>query len=126
MAFDHLANHRYMNLTTYRKNGDAVTTPVWFAQVNDRLYVFTSPDSGKVKRLRHTQRVQVAPCTSNGKPLGESVEAQARLLMDAGERKLANAALDHKYGWQKGIFNVMMRLRGMKPLEAAFIEVSPS
>ena len=56
-----LDRHRYVALATFRRSGAEVRTPVWFAAVDDRLYVFTAGDSGKVKRLRHSPRARVAP-----------------------------------------------------------------
>ncbi|MCS7071532.1 MAG: PPOX class F420-dependent oxidoreductase [Anaerolinea sp.] len=110
-AFVHLQGHQYMSLTTFRKNGQPVPTPVWFAQEGDKLYVMTQPDSGKVKRIRHNAQVEVAPCDVRGKVLGETHEAMARILPpDQADR--ADKALSRKYGIQKQIFSLVMRLRG--------------
>ncbi len=75
-----LPDSRYVSLTTYRRSGVAVPTPVWAAPDGGDLVVWTRADSGKVKRLRHTSRVTVAPCDVRGNLQGEAVEAQARLL----------------------------------------------
>lgn len=99
-AFPRLQNQQYMSLTTFRKNGDPVPTPVWFAQVGDKLYVFSAANAGKLKRLQHTQRVTVAPCTMSGTITGETQEAVARIL-NADEGRIAIDALNRKYGWQK-------------------------
>ncbi len=93
-----LEGHLYINLTTFRENGDPVPTAVWFAEENGVIYVTTRVESGKVKRIKHTARVDVAPCTIDGQPLGDtSVEGVARILEDSGEREIARAALKHKY-----------------------------
>ena len=104
-AFANLQGHQFMKLTTFRKTGVAVPTPVWFAQEGDRLYVTTQPDAGKIKRIRHTARVLVEPCTVRGDSLGPSVEARAREL-DAREGEQANRALTRKYGIQKRLFDL--------------------
>ena len=57
-----LDRHRYVSLATFRRNGTEVATPVWFAAVDDKLYVVSAGDAGKVKRLRHSPRARVAPC----------------------------------------------------------------
>jgi len=62
-AASDLDRHRYVSLATFRRNGAEVATPVWFAALGARLYVVTSGDSGKVKRLRNTPRARVAPST---------------------------------------------------------------
>lgn len=99
-TFPHLQNQQYMSLTTYRKSGAPVPTPVWFAQVGDKLYVYTSPSAGKVKRISHTPRVTLAPCTASGSVIGTAQEAHAR-IMDASEGHIARDAINRKYGWQK-------------------------
>ncbi len=75
-----LPTSRYVSLTTFRRTGDAVATPVWAAPDGADLVVWTRADSGKVKRLRHTSRVTVAPCDVRGNLQGRPVDAQARLL----------------------------------------------
>lgn len=110
-TFPTLQGHDFMNLTTYRKNGAAVVTPVWFAQVGATLYVVTQDGSGKVKRLRANPVVQLAPATRRGEPLGQPVPAVGRIL-GAAEAAQASQALDKKYGWQKRLFDLFAKLRG--------------
>ncbi len=86
-----------MQLTTFRKDGTAVATPVWVARVGDELRVWTAADAGKVKRIRRSGAVQVAPCTTRGKPMGAPIDAQARLLPDAEVQGVLDA-LVQKYG----------------------------
>jgi PPOX class probable F420-dependent enzyme len=74
-----------------------VATPVWAAPDDDTLVVWTRADSGKVKRLRHTSRVTVAPCDVRGRVTGPAVEATGELVADA-DRPRALAALREKYG----------------------------
>src|SRR4029077_18562471 len=80
--FAPLQNHKYINLATFRKNGQEVRTPVWFAGeppqgVPEKLYVYSTADSGKAKRIRNNGHVRVAPCDMRGKLLGEWIEARA-------------------------------------------------
>lgn len=111
IAFPELQSHQYANLTTFRKSGEAILTPIWFAQRGDKLYVLTQGQSGKVKRIRNNPQVQLAPCTMNGKPLGPSVDAQAR-IMAPDEVVVAKVALNQKYGFVKGLFDFFMALSG--------------
>src|SRR5258708_37829577 len=83
-----LAPAKYMLLTTFRKNGTAVPTPVWVARDGDELVLTTGPNAGKVKRIRRDGAVRVAPCTMRGKPTGAEVPAHARLLDDAAARRV--------------------------------------
>jgi uncharacterized protein len=104
--------HRYLSLATYRASGAEVATPVWFASVDGTLYVFTAGDSGKVKRLRRSSRVRIAPCNARGKLHDAPRDATARLVTDAAAIRQAQAALDKKYGWQKRLLDLGARLTG--------------
>jgi uncharacterized protein len=129
MAFSNLQGHNFMNLTTFRKNGETVPTPVWFAQVGDTLYVYTQHHLGKVKRIRNNEQVTVAPCTARGEILGETVNARARVLTsDAPEAKIADSTLNQKYGLQKRLFMLMslvMRLFSRKDTQRVYLEIKP-
>jgi uncharacterized protein len=89
-------DQKYVSLTTFRKSGVAVPTPVWFGEMNDKLYVMTRSDSGKYKRIRNNPRVQVAPCTIRGKITGPQFEATARILA-VEEWPAAQKAIHQKY-----------------------------
>ena len=71
---------KYLSITSFKRNGAGVATPVWFVQEGGRLLVQTEADSGKVKRIRRNPRVMVAPCTATGRLLADPVPAQAELL----------------------------------------------
>lgn len=75
-----LQNQSYLSLTTFRKNGKPVPTPVWFAESDGKIYVMTRNDSGKYKRIRNNPQVRVAPCTMRGKITGPEFPARARIL----------------------------------------------
>jgi PPOX class probable F420-dependent enzyme len=77
-TFATLARSRTALLTTFRRTGQAVTSPVSLAVKEGRAYFVTAADSGKAKRLAHTDRVELAPCTAAGKPLGGTVTGRAR------------------------------------------------
>jgi 2-dehydropantoate 2-reductase len=100
--------YRYLLLTTYRRSGEPVSTPVWFVEEEGRLYITTAKESGKVKRLRHTTRVLVAPCAPWGAVRGPAVHAVARLL-PAADHARAHAALRRKYGWQLRLLEGLRR-----------------
>ena len=112
-----------MALTTYRKTGVPVTTPIWFAQVGDHVYCLTEPTAGKLKRLRNNPKVDVAPSNVRGKPQGPSAPALARELMVEAERQAADAALSKKYGIQKSLFELLWKVQRISP---AFIEIRPA
>jgi uncharacterized protein len=91
------ANQQYLNLETYRKDGQAMRTPVWFVQDGAVLYLHTVAGSGKVKRIRNNAQVRVAPCDRVGNVTGDWVVGGARVLDAAGLQRV-NQLLDQKYG----------------------------
>jgi uncharacterized protein len=80
-------------LTTYRRGGEAVSTPLSIVVTGGKAYFVTAGDSGKAKRLAHTDRVTLAPCTLGGKVTGETVEGRARKLPPDERRQTAKGLL---------------------------------
>ncbi|MEO8262340.1 MAG: PPOX class F420-dependent oxidoreductase [Pseudolysinimonas sp.] len=80
-----LADRRFVLLSTFRKTGVAVATPVWVVRDGDALLVSTPRDSGKLKRLRNDPRVQLVPCGRFGrvKRNQQPVDGIAEILDDA-------------------------------------------
>lgn len=103
---------QYINLATFRRSGDEVRTPVWFAGAGPDYYVFSAGDAGKVKRIRANGRARVARCDVRGGVTGDWQDAVARLLDDPGEIEIAYRALRGKYGWQMWLTDVGSRLTG--------------
>src|SRR6266581_7572245 len=97
-TFPDLGREQCIALTTFRKTGQAVTTPVWFAISLGTIYVETHATAGKLKRLRHTARVTLAPCTYSGKVKGSVSEGNARILTESEEIATAQEAMSYKYG----------------------------
>ncbi|MDQ3808608.1 MAG: PPOX class F420-dependent oxidoreductase [Thermoproteota archaeon] len=96
-----LAGEKYISLETYRKNGQGVRTPVWFIESSSgdssTLYVRTSDDTGKYKRIRNNPSVQIAPCDIRGGVKGEWVKGEARIA-NQEEKLKAFKMLEKKYG----------------------------
>src|SRR5262245_46484994 len=126
--FAPLAQARQISLTTFRKSGEGVATPVWFAERDGRLYLFTSALAGKVKRLRHTTRVALAPCTFNGAVTGPALEAQVRFVTDAGEARGAARAIRRKY-WVLDpaltAYESVVRLFTRRPDTTIYLAIEP-
>ncbi len=96
-TLDMLGAAQYLLITTYRKDGRAVPTPVWGARDDDALVFWSVADSGKIKRIRRTSRVLVGPCDVRGRPTGESVPGRAVVLDGAGTEHV-RSLLRRKYG----------------------------
>lgn len=100
MHFDNLKGHTYANITTYRKDGSAATTPVWFVLKDDVVYLWTNADSWKAKRLGRNPRCALVPCNATGsKNLGESAEGIAELLPEARVKEM-RSLFRKRYGLQ--------------------------
>jgi PPOX class probable F420-dependent enzyme len=91
---------QYINLETYKKSGQAVQTPMWFINYNDAIYVSTSRDSAKVKRLRNNSHVRIVPCNFIGCTNGEWVEANTHIVNSSQSEKV-NKLLKQKYDLQQ-------------------------
>jgi PPOX class probable F420-dependent enzyme len=120
--FSVLDGHNYLSLTTFRKNGQAVATPVWFAEVDGKLVVTTDATSGKAKRIRNNPAVTVAPCDMRGKVLGPAVQATARILTPE-EATSADRALLRKYGWQMRLLKLSAKLQ-RRTDKSIFLEIT--
>ncbi len=102
----------YINLGTYRKTGICVKTPVWFAQQEQQLFVFSAANVGKVKRIRRDGTCRVAPCTVNGKLTGDWINAHAHLVSSNTDIRHAYASLKKKYGWKMTLLDFFSKLGG--------------
>lgn len=111
---ERLAGAQYVLLTTFRRDGRAVPTPVWVARDGDELVVYSAPDAGKVKRIRRDGTVRIAPCTVRGKPTGPDVAGHARLLDESGFPGVHRAMIA-KYGILYRITSLGSRLRRREP-----------
>jgi len=118
MGFAAFAGHKYLNLETFKKNGEGVKTPVWFAadpsasldSSEAKLYVYTIGVSGKVKRIRNNNRVRIAPCNARGSLLGPWVDARAEIVTGT-EADLGMQLLNKKYVPWKQLLGFFARFR---------------
>ena len=120
--FSALRGHKYCLLTTFRRSGEGVPTPVWFGLAGGRAYVRTETDAGKVKRIRNDGRVTVAPCTVRGKPLGPVAEGKARTL-PGSEEAGAEAALQANYGLFRRVYERGVDTVGVNTI---YLEITPA
>lgn len=95
-----LGDAKFVSLTTFRRTGEPVSTPVWIARDGDELVVTTPGGSGKVKRLRNSGRIELRPCSRRGavEPDAPVAAGTARIEDSDAARERANAVLHRKYG----------------------------
>ncbi|WP_151476263.1 PPOX class F420-dependent oxidoreductase [Streptomyces albicerus] len=96
-ALERLGAGKYLLVTSYRKNGTPVSTPVWVVRDGDTLGVWTVADSWKVKRIRNRADVLVGPCDARGNPTGEQFPATAEIC-DQDVTEHYRELLARKYG----------------------------
>ena len=114
-----IADARYVSLVTFRKDGTGVPTPLWAAESEGRLLIWTNRDSWKVKRIRNNPAVTVTPCDVRGLVNDKSAEISgtATLIEDEAGLKGLRKVMQGKYGWQFFLtdsFGALFRL-GKRP-----------
>ena len=117
-----LRNEKYISLMTYRKSGEGVATPVWFAEVERKLYIYTNKNSGKVKRIKNSSRARIAACNIRGRVHGDWKDSEVRITDDPSLCLRARNALKEKYGIQMWIAEVFARLFG-KWKDRTYLEI---
>ena len=120
-GFDALRGHKYVLLTTFRRSGEPLPTPVWFGLGDDgNVYFLSEARLGKVKRIRNDPHVRLAPCSLRGKPLGPAAEGRARVLAP-NEKERAEAAIKANYGLGRRLYQ-----GAESGIEMAYVEVAPA
>ena len=104
---------KYLSITSYRRDGSEVSTPVWFVAEGDRLLVMTDSRSGKAKRIRRNPYVTVAPCSARGKPEAEPMPAHAEVL-PSSEVDRVQQLIAHKYRFD------LLFVRPIRAIQALF------
>jgi PPOX class probable F420-dependent enzyme len=122
VSWHDLEGHKYVSVTTYRRSGEKVSTPVWFVFREGHVYVWTAATSGKVKRLRNNPKVAMAPCEMNGKPLGPFFEGTASISRDDSSPELRKA-FKSKYGLLLSLSRTFSRGSDKNQV---FLEITPS
>jgi PPOX class probable F420-dependent enzyme len=107
---ERLGTGKYLSLTTFKKDGSAVATPVWVARDGDELVVITDATSGKARRIRNNASVRLAPCDMRGRITGSSVDGSAQLTDATGTKSVA-AQVKRKYGLAFSAIGWMEKLR---------------
>ena len=109
---ERLGAEKFVALTTYKRSGDAVSTPLWLVADGGQLVFWTPADTWKVKRVRHDARVTLAPCSRSGKvsPGEPPVEGTGLVVEDAAEVSRVADLFRDKYGINFRVVNWLERL----------------
>ena len=105
---------KYINLSTQKKDGTFVNTPVWFVKEDKKniFYVFSAGEAGKVKRVKNISSVKVAICNVRGDLRGDWLEAEAVLVDKEESIRLAYSHFHRKYGLTIKVFDFFSKLFG--------------
>ena len=117
-----LADEKYINLETFRKDGTGVKTPVWAAPMDGALYVFSAGDSFKVKRIRNNGKARAAACDARGNVRGAWFDGTARIVEDGATIDRVLEALRKKYGVVFSVFDFFASVAGRKK-KRAYLEI---
>ncbi len=120
-AIENLRNYTYISLTTFRKNGEGIVTPVTIGEADGKLYVVTGFNTGKIKRLKNNPDVEFAPCDQRGNVLGAVVQGQARILSQEESKTMRSQIKFHAPAPVMFMFN---RLRDWRAGGNAYIEIT--
>ena len=110
-----LADEKYVLLTTFKRSGDPVATPVWLVALDGGMYGFwTSSGSGKAKRLAHTNRITVQPCDARGKITeGSAISVGSAVLVTGAELDEIRTKIVAKYGLMTKITKLLGTIGGI-------------
>lgn len=112
---------KYLSISTFKKNGEKKSTPVWYVAKDKKLYIWTADNSWKIKRIKNNNNVEFTASNFKGEHLKESLSGTAR-IMDKSEEKFPLKLFKDRYGFQYTIFRLMGKLQRSKNI---FIEITP-
>ena len=126
-TFTDLGDAKFVSLTTFRRSGEPVSTPVWIARDGDALVVTTPEGSGKVKRLRHNARVEMVPCSRRGRvdEGAEPVAGVVEIFSEPQDRDRLTAGIRRKYGLEVRIVMAIERLVRSGQARRVILRITP-
>jgi uncharacterized protein len=111
---------KYINIQTYKKNGQPISTPVWFIIKNNKIFFRTSHNSGKIKRIRNNNNVKFALCGIRGKIKGEWYEGIAKIENDSDNSILSQ--INKKYGISSLLMKIFYKI---KKIDIVILSIEP-
>ncbi len=111
---------RYLSVTSFKRDGTGVATPLWFVSDGRRLFALTDLHSAKVRRIRRNPRVLIASCRPDGKLRGEAVSAHVDVLTATPDLERVQTLLIKRYKVSYRIvmllYRLVRRLRGQRSI----------
>jgi len=127
-AYVSLGNADFISLTTFRKTGEAVSTPVWIGRDGEALIVTTPDDSGKVKRLRNNARVEMRPSSRMGKVADDAVTVEGYAQIIGGVAGMAplEQIIRKKYRMEYYVFMLIERIAARRQKPRVILRITPT
>jgi PPOX class probable F420-dependent enzyme len=127
-SFADLGDEKFVSLTTFRRSGERVSTPVWVGRDGEALIVTTPEASGKVKRLRNSARVEVRPCNRSGRVEDgmEPVGGVAQIVTDDGTKDRLTDIIRAKYGFEFRLVMAIERLARSRQARRVILRITPA
>jgi PPOX class probable F420-dependent enzyme len=101
---------RYLSVTSFKRDGTGVATPLWFVSDGSRLFALTDLHSAKVRRIRRNPRVLIAPCGPSGKLRSDPLPARVDLLTATPELERVQGLLKKRYKISYRVVMLIYRL----------------
>jgi uncharacterized protein len=123
-----LGGEQFVSLTTWKKNGEAVSTPMWLARDGDALVMWTPADSWKVKRIRRDGRVELTPCGRTGKLKDGATTTPGTAVVDADPAETARVRglIKAKYGLGFHVITLLERIIARGSKDRVAVRISPT
>lgn len=127
---DALFPGRYLSVTSFKRDGTGIATPVWFVSDGKQMFAFTDLHSAKVRRIRRNPHVLVASCLPGGKLRRAPVAAHAEVLTATAElervRQLLTARYKISYRVVMFFYRLGRRLGGKRTVaDGAVLAITP-
>jgi PPOX class probable F420-dependent enzyme len=127
-ALSALDGQRFVSLTTFKKDGAAVATPMWIGRDGDHLFVWTPADSWKIKRVKNDPRVVLAPCGLSGKVREGAipVDGVAEVIDEPATVQRLAGVIRRKYGLMFRVVTFLERLLAGKQKPRLILRIALS
>ncbi|NIS36630.1 MAG: PPOX class F420-dependent oxidoreductase [Actinobacteria bacterium] len=122
-AMSAIADEKYLQLTTFTRDGTPKQVPVWVVGMGDGTLGFTTAlDTWKVKRIRHTPGVELVPSNARGVPKDGATPVEGTAEVVTGSRyEEILSRVKAKYGWQVGVVRFIAKLRRQEAVNCAVV-----
>jgi uncharacterized protein len=123
-----LGNEKFVSLTTFKRNGDTVASPVWIARDGDQLLASTPADTWKVKRILRDPHITLRSCGRTGKVRAEQpvLAGTAEVITDPGEVARVESLIKHKYGLEFRVVTLVETIATLGRKPRVVLRITPS